>query len=80
MRTLKKTIISGVYKKIPNCYSSELDTLIKMCLRVDPKDRPSAECLLQNETFERFFGSCKIDEEIKVEGRLLEKISAPKKR
>ena len=51
--------MSGAYKKIPSSYSPELDALIKMCLRVDPKDRPSAEEILQDEMFEKYLGRMK---------------------
>ena len=36
LRSLKKNIISGVYKRIPKFYSDELEQFIRMCLKVKP--------------------------------------------
>lgn len=41
LRTLKKNIIAGVYKRIPKNYSDELEQFIRMCLKVKPQDRSS---------------------------------------
>lgn len=43
--------MSGVVKRISTTYSDELWNFIKKCLRVDPKDRPSAQDLLKNTNF-----------------------------
>lgn len=43
MKNLKRAIISGVYKRIPSNYSNELEDFIRMCMKVDPTNRPSAE-------------------------------------
>ena len=36
----------GKYREISNLYSSELSSLIKACLKVDPKERLSAKELI----------------------------------
>ena len=46
LKSLKRTIISGVYKRIPSTYSSDLESFIRLCIKVDPKDRLSANALL----------------------------------
>ncbi|XP_031472626.1 uncharacterized protein LOC116245007 [Nymphaea colorata] len=56
LKSLKKTIISGVYKRIPVHYSDELEALIRLCLKVDPKDRPSAAELLDNDLLKKKTG------------------------
>ena len=48
LKSLKKTIISGLYKRIPTNYSDDLENLIRLCLKVDPKERPSATELIEN--------------------------------
>jgi NIMA (never in mitosis gene a)-related kinase len=51
MKNLKKMILSGVYRRIPSYYSNELESFIRMCLRVDHCSRPAAEELLKNGQF-----------------------------
>ena len=46
LRSLKKNIISGVYKRIPKFYSDELEQFIRMCLKVKPQERSSVDELL----------------------------------
>lgn len=46
LKSLKKTIMSGVYKRIPIQYSNDLENFIRLCLKVDPKDRLTAGELL----------------------------------
>lgn len=53
LKSLKKTIISGVYKRIPSQYSDDLENLIRLCLKVDPKERLSASELLENDLLRR---------------------------
>ena len=49
LKSLKRTIICGTYKKLSAPYSSNLDNFIKLCLNVDPKLRFSADALLESE-------------------------------
>ena len=42
MKNLKRSIISGIYKRIPNLYSDNLEQFIRMCLNIDPSTRCSA--------------------------------------
>jgi NIMA (never in mitosis gene a)-related kinase len=48
LRSLKKNIISGTYKRIPLKYSVDLENFISLCLSTDPNERPSAKELLSN--------------------------------
>lgn len=41
--------MAGVYKRIPKQYSDELESFIRLCLKVRPSDRSSAEQLLKCE-------------------------------
>lgn len=45
---LKKKIVAGHFDRIPSFYSEELENLIRLCLIINPRDRPSAEGLLHN--------------------------------
>lgn len=47
IKSLKKTIMSGIYKRIPLTYSNDLENFIRLCLKTDPKDRLSATGLLE---------------------------------
>lgn len=53
LKSLKRTIIAGVYKRVPIQYSNDLENFIRLCLKVDPRDRPSANELLDNELLKR---------------------------
>lgn len=46
IHSLKKKIAVGVYDRIPFHYSEDLENLIRLCLTVNTKERPSAEGLL----------------------------------
>jgi hypothetical protein len=37
LKSLKKTIIGGNYKRIPLTYSNDLEDFIRLCLKTDPK-------------------------------------------
>ena len=85
LKSLKRTIISGVFKRIPSGYSADLDNFIRLCLRVDPKDRLSAGALLEHDLMKKRFASMDentIDQSLSGSSsrRLLEKITAPRKR
>lgn len=45
---LYKKITQGIISKIPSSYSDDLYNIIKLCLRVDPKSRPTVQELLNN--------------------------------
>lgn len=49
LRALKKTIIGGVYRRIPSEYSQDLENFIRLCLKVDTKERYSANALLDTD-------------------------------
>jgi NIMA (never in mitosis gene a)-related kinase len=53
LKSLKRSIISGVYKRIPIQYSNDLENFIRLCLRVDPRDRMNASELLENELIKK---------------------------
>jgi NIMA (never in mitosis gene a)-related kinase 1/4/5 len=90
LKSLKKTIISGVYKRLPAPYSDDLEAFIRLCLKVDPKDRLSASDLLENELLLRRVGKEGVVKEVLVESGLqsstmtrrllLEKILPPRRK
>jgi NIMA (never in mitosis gene a)-related kinase len=45
---LYKKITQGIISKIPSSYSDDLYAVIKLCLKVDPRQRPTIEELLNN--------------------------------
>jgi NIMA (never in mitosis gene a)-related kinase len=48
MKGLYRKVISGDYPTIPNMYSEDLSRIIRLMLKVDPRNRPSCEELLIN--------------------------------
>lgn len=48
INTLKKKIGAGHYDRIPEGFTEDLESLIRLCLTTNPKERPSAEGLLHN--------------------------------
>lgn len=48
LKTLKKNIMAGVYKRLPKTFSEQLDSFIRMCLKVRPQDRSSVSELLSS--------------------------------
>ena len=57
MKGLYNSVLSGMYAKLPQNYSQELSTLIKLLLQVNPQKRPSCEQLLQHEYITQFLNS-----------------------
>ena len=45
---LKRAVVAGRYQPIPNKYSSPLHRVIALMLKVNPRERPSAENLLRS--------------------------------
>jgi NIMA (never in mitosis gene a)-related kinase len=52
IQELYKKINRGVISKIPDKYSPELTSIIKLCLTKDQKKRPNVEELLEHETIQ----------------------------
>jgi len=48
MKSLYKIVIAGKYDNIPSHFSTDLSNLIKQCLQVNPKQRPSTSEMLSN--------------------------------
>ena len=48
MDGLYHKIMKGKYQKIPDKYSKDLSDILKLLLKVDPKERPSCDELLKN--------------------------------
>jgi NIMA (never in mitosis gene a)-related kinase len=46
MNGLYKRVLKGIYPSIPNTYSSELATMVKTLLQVQPAMRPSCDQIL----------------------------------
>lgn len=53
LKSLKKAIMAGTYKRIPMQYSSELENFIRLCLRTNTKERLSAMELLEQNSLKR---------------------------
>jgi len=53
MQGLYKKVQKGVYDRIPSYYSSDLSTLISMCLQVSPSLRPLCDQLLKHPIIEK---------------------------
>jgi len=47
MEELYRKICKGSYPKLPSVYSSEMNEFIERCLRKQPKNRPTAQQLLE---------------------------------
>lgn len=47
-KELRRSVLIGAYPPLPSFYSEEISLLVKALLQMEPKDRPSAEELLQN--------------------------------
>jgi len=47
MEGLYNKVIKGVYSSVPSVYSSDLTTMIRCLLTVDPNHRPTIEHVLQ---------------------------------
>ena len=45
---LYRKVCHGSYQKIPSKYSADLSNIISILLKLNPKDRPSIEELLEN--------------------------------
>jgi len=39
---LRKKIVAGHFDRIPSFYSEELESLIRLCLTINTRERPSA--------------------------------------
>ena len=48
MQGLFKSVLSGMYPKLPQHYSDELCQVVKLLLQVNPAKRPSCEQLLSH--------------------------------
>ena len=85
IHTLKKRISAGVFDRIPSFYSEELESLLRLCLTTNPKDRPSAEGLLHHSLIRKrmyLYPSEKFNESnyepmLNKENKLLETIKVP---
>lgn len=48
LQGLYKKVKAGIYERIPTTYSNELNAIIGMMLKVNPKLRPSVDDILTN--------------------------------
>jgi len=53
MQGLYKRILKGQLPKIPDHFSSDLWTILKIMIQVNPKKRPSADELMNNPIFRK---------------------------
>lgn len=56
IQTLYKKVMGGFYPRIPSRYSDELAEVISSMLKIEPKDRPTANQIVNNPTVQRHFG------------------------
>jgi NIMA (never in mitosis gene a)-related kinase len=47
MDGLYKKVLKGLYPKIPDCYSGEVNTLLSSLIKVNPSQRPTCEQILK---------------------------------
>jgi len=51
MKGLYHRVLKGVYPKIPQHYSSDLNAVLKAMLQIDPKKRPNTDQILHMPVF-----------------------------
>jgi NIMA (never in mitosis gene a)-related kinase 1/4/5 len=47
MQGLATKVTRGIYDPLPSIFSADLQSVIKSCLQVDPKKRPSCQQILE---------------------------------
>lgn len=55
LQSLYKKVKAGVFKPIPNCYSSDLSEMVNSMLKLRPKERPNTDEILKNPATNRHF-------------------------
>lgn len=60
LQSLFKKVKAGKYKPLPSSYSVELNSVISLLLKVNPKERPDTETLLKNSIVR---SKCNIDDQ-----------------
>ena len=78
MKGLYRKVISGDYPAIPNLYSEDLTRVIRLMLKVDPRNRPSCEELLSNPIISRHLRTNTEIQEPEAQNELLSTIKIPK--
>ena len=56
MNGLYKRVIGGKYNPIPSSYSDDLAQVVKRCLQVNPKNRPTCKEILNMSQTENHLG------------------------
>ena len=75
MKGLYRKVTLGDFPPIPSMYSEDLTKLIRMLLKVDPKQRPSCEMLLNHPIVK---AHCVPAEPVEVQNELLSTIKIPR--
>lgn len=75
MKGLYRKVTLGDFPAIPSIYSEDLTKLIRMLLKVDPKQRPSCEALLNHAIVK---AHCLPAEPVEIQNELLGTIIIPK--
>ena len=82
MEGLYNKVIKGVFPKIPEQFSQDLNTIVNLLIQVNPNDRPSCEQILKNPIVEKrieYFDSVIIHQENYTDDHnLLQTIYIPK--
>ena len=63
MKGLYHRVLKGVYPKIPSHYSSDLNTVLKQMLQIDPKKRPNTDQILHMPVFIAKHNELKLQEQ-----------------
>ena len=79
-RALSDKVVRGQYPPLPKCYSSDLSTIVKLMLELDPSKRPTAEQLLQHPIVAKHMDCAPIasDSEYTRRGQLVGTIHVPR--
>ena len=51
MQGLYKKILKGVFPKVPEHFSSDINTMLKIMIQVNPKKRPTCQQLIEHPIF-----------------------------
>ena len=77
MKGLYRKVISGDYPAIPSLYSEDLSKVIRLMLKVDPRNRPNCEDLLSNPILSNYLKKTESPEPV-AQNELLSTIKIPK--
>jgi len=80
-RALCDKVVRGQYPSLPKCFSSDLTTMVKLLLQLDPNKRPTAEQILEHPIVLQHMGCAPVASDSEVpysRGQLVGTIHVPK--